>query len=91
MSLSRNKCVFLLVFVLIAVSAIAQEKTILSGYIITKEPLNSPVHIINITQQKGSLSELSGYFMVEVNIGDSLIFSSVQYKKEIFIVNSESL
>lgn len=76
---------------LIAASGISQEKTVLSGHILTEEPLNSPVHIINITQKKGSISELSGYFSVEVNIGDSLVFSSVPYKKQTFVINHEDL
>jgi len=37
------------------------------------------------------LSELSGRFSVEVNIGDSLVFSSVQYKKEKIVVTREIL
>ncbi|MBZ9728858.1 carboxypeptidase-like regulatory domain-containing protein [Salegentibacter sp. JZCK2] len=80
-----------MIFLLISVSAVSQEKTRLSGQIITTEPLNSPVHIINITREKGGLSELSGHFSVEVNIGDSLVFSSVQYKKESFSVTLESI
>ncbi|MBZ9630713.1 carboxypeptidase-like regulatory domain-containing protein [Salegentibacter sp. LM13S] len=91
MSLSRNKSSFLLVFVLIAVSAFSQEKTILSGQIITEEPLNSPVHIINVTRQIGGVRELSGRFSVEVNIGDSLVFSSVQYRKKTIVVSREKL
>lgn len=89
MSLSRSKCVF--IFLLITVSVFSQEKGVLSGRIITEEALSSPVHIINVTRQKGGVSELSGYFSVEVNIGDSLVFSSVQYKKETFVITRESL
>ena len=60
----------------------SQEKEILSGQIITEEPLNSPVHIINITLEKGTLSELTGSFSVEVNPGDILLFSSIQFEKK---------
>ena len=69
----------------------SQEKEILSGQIITEEPLNSPVHIINISREKGGVSELSGRFSVEVSVGDTLIFSSIQYKKEKIVVNREIL
>jgi hypothetical protein len=91
MSLSRIKFIFLIAILLITVSAFSQEKTVLTGQIITEEPLNSPVHIINISRKKGGLSELSGCFSVEVNIGDTLVFSSVQYKKETIVVNQGNL
>lgn len=76
---------------MITVSVFSQEKEVLSGQIITDETLSSPVHIINVTRRKGGVSELSGYFSVEVNIGDSLVFSSVQYKKETLVVTRQTL
>lgn len=91
MSLSRVKFIFLIAVFLITISASSQNKTILSGQIITEEPLNSPVHIINISGRKGGVSELSGRFSIEVNIGDTLVFSSVQYKKEKIVVSREIL
>jgi hypothetical protein len=87
MSLSRIRNTFLEVFLVISVSAVSQEKTRLTGQIITAEPLNSPIHLINITREKGGVSELSGHFSVEVNIGDSLVFSSVQYKKKSIVID----
>jgi hypothetical protein len=76
---------------LFSFAAFSQEPTVLSGNLMTTKPLTSPVHIINLTQEKGNLSELSGAFSVEVNIGDVLLFSSVQYKKVTFKVTRENL
>ena len=91
MNLSRIDLIILLAVLLILSEGFSQEKEILSGQIITEEPLNSPVHIINISREKGGVSELSGRFSVEVSVGDTLVFSSVQYKKEKIVVNRETL
>jgi len=89
MSLSKVKIILLFVVFLITGSIFSQEKKIVTGQIITEESLISPVHIINITREKGTLSELSGYFSVEVQPGDLLLFSSIQFeKKEIQISNN---
>ena len=82
MNLSRINLIILLAVLLIFSKGFSQEKEILSGQIITEEPLNSPVHIINITLEKGTLSELTGSFSVEVNPGDILLFSSIQFEKK---------
>ena len=91
MSLSRINLIILLAVILISNEGFSQEKEVLFGQIITEEPLNSPVHIINISRKKGGVSELSGHFSVEVSLGDTLVFSSVQYKKEKIVVNRETL
>ncbi len=91
MNLSRINLIILLAVLLISSEGFSQEKNVLSGQIITEEPLNSPVHIINISRKKGGVSELSGRFSVEVRLGDTLVFSSVQYKKEKIVVNREIL
>lgn len=86
-----QRCYCLLLFILIFSPGFSQEQSVFSGRIITEAPLNSPVHIINITHHKGSLSGISGYFSVEVSIGDSLVFSSIQYKKAVLIIDREKL
>ncbi len=82
MNLPGINLIILLAVLLIFSVGFSQEIKVLSGQIITEEPLNSAVHIINISRKKGWVSELSGRFSVEVSVGDTLVFSSVQYKKE---------
>uniref|UniRef100_UPI0030DD3498 carboxypeptidase-like regulatory domain-containing protein n=1 Tax=uncultured Salegentibacter sp. TaxID=259320 RepID=UPI0030DD3498 len=91
MSLSRIKSINFFFILLLPFAVFSQQETIFSGQIITEEPLLSPVHIINITRQKGGVSELPGHFSVAVNIGDSLVFSSVQYKKKTIVIDREKL
>ena len=82
MNLPRINLIILLAVLLIFSKGFSQEKKVLSGQIITEEPLNSAMHIINISRKKGGVSELSDRFSVKINIEDTLVFSSVQYKEE---------
>lgn len=68
----------------------AQERDLLKGKI-TNDSLLSQVHIINITTEKGTLSGESGEFALSVKPGDSILFSSVQYKKLTIAVKPEML
>ncbi|HEY9185925.1 MAG TPA: hypothetical protein VIM94_11420 [Salegentibacter sp.] len=58
----------------------AQERGLLRGKIIN-DSLISQVHIVNITSENGVLSESSGEFIIQAKPGDSILFSSVQFKK----------
>jgi len=41
------------------------------------------IHIINLNSGRGTISGLHGYFHIRCNEGDSLLVSSVQYKKRV--------
>ncbi|MGY5848881.1 hypothetical protein [Salegentibacter sp. F14] len=58
---------------------------------ITNDSLPSPVHIINISSEKGTLSEETGAFALTAEPGDSIVFSSVQYKNVSLVIKSEML
>lgn len=66
----------------------AQENQQLRGKILN-DSLAAPVHIVNINSEKGSLSTIEGAFIIRVKKGDSLLFSSLQFKKEILVVTSK--
>lgn len=63
----------------------AQERKILQGQI-TNDSLIASVHIVNITSEKGVLSDFSGEFSIAAKEGDSILFSSIQYKKKIIAI-----
>ena len=61
------------------------------------------IYIINLKTEKSTLSERGGYFSILANVGDTLVFSAVQFKaikivltendseKELFFVKMEPL
>lgn len=65
----------------------AQEKQQLTGKI-EADSIEAPIHIINLTQEKGSVSDKEGNFNIDVSEKDLLLISSVQFqRKEIKITS----
>lgn len=79
--------VLLLCFVLVVS---AQERKELSGKILA-DSIEAPVHIINLTQEKGSLSDKSGDFKIEVAENDLLLISSVQFQRKEIRITAKML
>lgn len=59
----------------------AQDKKILEGKIVADSLPESSVHIINKSLQTGTVNTASGDFKIEVRVNDTLLFSSLQYKR----------
>lgn len=81
---------FVFIAVIFNFSLQAQDREFLKGKI-TNDSLLTQVHIVNMTSEKGTLSEASGVFAIEVTPGDSILFSSVQYKNITIAVRPEML
>ncbi|SFN29417.1 peptidase associated/transthyretin-like domain-containing protein [Salegentibacter flavus] len=82
--------ILVLIAVIFSFSLQAQDRDLLNGKI-TNDSLLSQVHVINITSEKGTLSGESGEFILSVKPGDSILFSSVQYKNITIAVRKEML
>ena len=70
---------------------LAQEPTILKGQIIADSLEGSPINIVNLTREIGTINNLEGEFEIEVAQGDTLIFSSVQYEPREILITEEVL
>ena len=64
-----------------SISSSAQEQTLLKGKIQAESLLETSINIINLTQKTGTVNAASGSFEIEVEVNDSLWFSSVQYEQ----------
>ncbi|PRX45828.1 hypothetical protein [Salegentibacter salegens] len=85
------KSSFFLVFLLIfSAHLFSQESIILKGKILA-DSIEAPIHIINITAEKGTVTEAGAEFSVEVRENDLLLFSSVQFQKKEILITSEIL
>ena len=69
----------------------AQEPTILKGKILADSLNGSPINIVNLTREIGTINNLEGEFEIEVAQGDTLLFSSVQYESREILVTEEML
>lgn len=71
-------------FILIIIFSIShplfsQENTILRGEIRGDSLKDSFIHILNLSQETGTISSFSGEFEIEVKKNDTLAFSSIQH------------
>lgn len=48
-------------------------------------------HVLNTTTKKATITDIEGFFSIQVNVNDTLVFSAVQYKKKELIVTAEVL
>lgn len=70
----------------------AQEKRMLILGEIRNDSL--PVenaHVINLNSQKGSITNASGHFKINVAEKDTLMISDIQYRQQIVIINQDHL
>jgi len=81
---------FLIFLLIISTSLFSQESIIIKGKI-QADSIEAPIHIINISAEKGTVTEKSGEFAVEVSEDDLLLFSSVQFQKKEIKITSEIL
>lgn len=58
----------------------------LDGRILNDANEVSGVHILNTSTKRATISDARGFFSIEVNLNDTLLFSAVQFKKKELIV-----
>lgn len=77
----KSKLTNFFVFAFLAMKSFSQEKsTTLSGVIYNSYSTVSDVHIINLSNKYGSVSNKNGEFKIKVTLNDVLLFSSIQHK-----------
>lgn len=78
-------------FILITASLEAQtffsEK--LEGRVYSKDGDVAATHVQNKTSNKGTITDIDGFFAVTVQSNDTLIFSAIQFKKKEIIITEE--
>ena len=83
----------LLVFLVgFASEVTAQERKIVSGKIVSDSLMDkSGVHVINMTAEKGTVTNENGEFGMMLKLGDSIYFSSVQFENEFKVIGEQQL
>ena len=90
MKISNINYIFL--FFLLSLSIRAQGKRVLLKGVVqnNSSPIEN-VHIINLSAQKGSLSNKNGEFKISVKENDTLLFSDIQYLLKKMIITGADL
>ncbi|MFC6861704.1 peptidase associated/transthyretin-like domain-containing protein [Zunongwangia atlantica] len=82
----RNQILFAFVLVMPAVTF--SQSIVIDGKIVADSLDGSLINIVNLSSGRGTTSNASGNFSISASLNDTLLFSSVQYKKKEIIVDS---
>ncbi|WP_343911487.1 hypothetical protein [Aquimarina litoralis] len=76
---------------LISFLSFGQQNSWLKGQVIVNALELEAINIVNLTKEIGTISSKSGYFEIPADLGDIVVFSSVQYKLKKFQITEEQL
>lgn len=86
-----SKTLLFTVLILCFFQGFSQNPVLLEGKILAKELESSSIHIINISQKTGTVNEAGGDFKILVRLGDTLMFSSIQFVNREIEISAEIL
>ncbi|MGB5497724.1 MAG: carboxypeptidase-like regulatory domain-containing protein [Maribacter sp.] len=69
----------------------AQQPKDLEGLVYSKDGDVVGIHVMNLTTQRATITDVNGYFSIPVHFNDTLVFSAVQFKRKEIIINLELL
>lgn len=87
----KEKILLIAIGVFFSLTAQAQENIPLKGKIVADSLEGSAVHIINKTQQTGTVNSSTGTFVIDVRENDTLLFSSIQFVNEEHVVSGDDI
>lgn len=63
----------------------------LEGRVVSDDKGIADVHVMNTSRSRATITNENGYFAISAGLGDTIIFSAVQYKKKSLVVNTDML
>ena len=61
----------------------------LEGRVYSKDGDVAATHVQNLTTKKATITDIDGFFSIQVHLNDTLLFSAVQFKKKQIVITSE--
>ena len=61
------------------------------GQVVSENGDVAATHVLNITAQRATISDNSGFFSISAKLNDTLVFSAVQFKKKELLVTPQIL
>ncbi|WP_108867107.1 hypothetical protein [Aquimarina aquimarini] len=77
-------------FIIISIHSFGQSE-LLKGKIVADSLQGYAINIVNFTKEIGATNEDNGFFEISASVGDSIVFSSVQYQTKTIIVAQNHL
>ena len=63
----------------------------LEGRVYSKDGDVAATHVLNTTTKRATITDINGFFSIPAGVGDTLVFSAVQFKRKELIVSSAML
>ncbi len=63
----------------------------LEGRVYSEDDDVAATHVLNMTTQRATITDISGFFSIPVSLNDTLVFSAVQYKRKEIVVTLSML
>ena len=90
--MTRGK-ILLLCFVLMGTTLSAQTlfSKQIEGRVYSESGDVAATHVLNITSDKASITDIDGFFSITANLNDTLVFSAIQFKRKTMLVTRNVL
>ncbi len=74
------------------ISVQGQEfNTTIEGQVFSKDGDVAATHVSNITRNRGTITDINGFFSIKAQLNDTLVFSAVQFKRKELVITLEIL
>ncbi|WP_289061838.1 carboxypeptidase-like regulatory domain-containing protein [uncultured Zobellia sp.] len=86
-----QKLVFVSVITVVANTSCAQETISLNGRVFSENEEVMATHVLNTSSNKATITDADGFFDIDVQLNDTLVFSAIQFKRKEVVVTKSIL
>lgn len=87
----RSNLLVFLFFASVTLVAQTNQTKRLEGRVTSNDGDVAATHVLNLSTKRATITDINGYFALQVNLLDTLEFSAVQYKKKTIVVSAAIL
>lgn len=80
-----------LLFTLFTLTSTLSYTQEIKGKITNNSPSVKNIHVINISSNKATITNEKGEFKIKAKLQDTLLFSAIQFQKELIVINTTNL
>lgn len=82
-------CCCLFIFINGFAQGVTEKK--MEGKVYSKDGDVAATHVLNVSSRKAVITDIDGFFAINVSLNDTLVFSAVQFKKKQVVITAEML
>jgi hypothetical protein len=78
-------------FFFFSIVVFCQNDTLINGKIVSESSLLEDIHVINLSKNKGTVTDARGYFQINAQVSDTLQCSAVNLKATRYVITKNDL